>query len=198
MASPPPEVMYFASSAEFRQWLEANHRTAAELWVGYYKKGSGVPSMSWPESQEQALCFGWIDGVRMSIDETRYANRFSPRRPGSNWSEVNIRRVAELRAAGLMTDAGEAAFAARDLEKRALYSYENRHTAAFDPELDGRFRANAAAWEFFQSQPPGYRSRATYWVMSAKRAETRENRLAQLIDASVAGHRIRQLSQPAR
>ena len=192
------EPTFFPTPADFRAWLERNHETESELLVGYYKKGSGKPSITWPESVDQALCFGWIDGIRRTIDGESYTIRFTPRKPTSNWSSVNIKRVAELREAGLMRPAGEAAFAKRSEERSGIYSYESRKKAKLEPDQEREFRANAAAWEFFQSQPPGYVRTATHWVVSAKREETRQKRLATLIEDSANGRRLKQLTPPGR
>jgi uncharacterized protein YdeI (YjbR/CyaY-like superfamily) len=192
------EPLFFATSDEFRAWLEQHHASEREVFVGFHKKGSGKPSMTWVEAVREALCFGWIDGVRRSLDDERYVNRFTPRRPGSNWSAINVRHVEELIAEGRMTPAGLAAFEARSAKRTGVYSYEQRHEAKLDAAQERRFRSNPAAWEFFQSQPPGYRQTAIYWVMSAKREETRERRLATLIDDSAHGRRIAQLAPPER
>jgi uncharacterized protein YdeI (YjbR/CyaY-like superfamily) len=189
---------FFASSADFRIWLDKNHDKAEELFVGFYKKASGKPSITWSEAVDQALCFGWIDGVRKSIDESSYMNRFTPRRPRSTWSAVNVARVRDLTRRGLMHPAGVAAFEKRSDDRTAIYSFEQRETAKFDKELERRFRANKDAWTWFQTQPPGYKKTATYWVMSAKRQETRDRRLAILIDDSADGRRIAQLTSPGR
>jgi uncharacterized protein YdeI (YjbR/CyaY-like superfamily) len=180
---------FFATSRAFRAWLEKNHDRADELVVGFYKKGSGKPSITWPESVDQALCFGWIDGVRKGIDAESYQIRFTPRRRGSIWSAINIKRVEELKKLGLMTEAGLQAFEARDEAKSRVYSYENL-PKKFSPEYEARFRANAAAFEFFSKQPPGYRHQMTYRVMSAKKEETRLKRLEKLIEASERGERL--------
>jgi len=193
MSSKP---LFFASPAEFRAWLEENHGQAQELSVGLHKRDSGRPSITWPEAVDQALCFGWIDGVRRSIDASSYTIRFTPRKPSSAWSTVNIGRVKELMAKGLMRPAGLAAFEARLAKKSAVYSYEQRATAALDAAAERRFQANKKAWEFFQQQPPWYRRTATYWVISAKREETRAKRLATLIQDSAQGHRIGPLTRP--
>jgi uncharacterized protein YdeI (YjbR/CyaY-like superfamily) len=184
------EAVFFASPAELRAWLEQHHATEQELWVGLYTKASGKPSLTWPELVEELLSFGWIDGKVQRIDDERRRQRVTPRRPTSNWSAVNVAKVAELRAQGRMTPAGEAAFAARREDRTARYSYEQRHEAAFDAEQEATFRANAAAWEWFTAQPPSYRATATFWVASAKREDTRARRLAKLIDASARGRRI--------
>jgi uncharacterized protein YdeI (YjbR/CyaY-like superfamily) len=195
--SPVPQPLFFPTPADFRVWLEAHHATATELLVGFHKKDSGKPSITWPESVEQALCFGWIDGVRRSLDNAGYTIRFTPRKPTSTWSAINIAKVKELTAAGLMHAAGLKAFEARSDEKSAIYSYEQRHAAQFDPALERRFRANAKAWDFFEQQPPGYRKLSTYWVMSAKQEQTRARRLGRLIADSAQGNRIRELARPA-
>lgn len=166
--------------------------------MGFHKKDSGKASITWPESVDQALCFGWIDGVRRSLDEHSYTIRFTPRKPGSTWSAINIGRVKELTAAGLMHSAGTSAFAARVVHKSAIYSYEQRNAAQFNPDAERRFRNNKKAWEYFAQQPPGYRHLCTYWVMSAKREETRLRRLERLIADSASGKRIRELARPER
>jgi uncharacterized protein YdeI (YjbR/CyaY-like superfamily) len=182
--------VYFAMPAEFRRWLERHHASTPELWVGFYKKHTGRPSMTWPEAVAEALCFGWIDGIRKSVDAARYVNRFTPRRPGSNWSAVNVRLVQELIASGRMRPAGLKAFEGRRPEKAGQYSYEQRKTARLTPEMEAAFRANPDAWRFFESQPPGYRQLMTFWIMSAKQDATRGRRLAALIEASAEGRRI--------
>lgn len=197
MALDPHDVEYFPAPQDFRAWLEIHHGTCTELWMGFYKKATGKPSPTWSESVDQALCFGWIDGIRVSIDDERYANRFTPRKPGSNWSAVNLQKVAALAEQGLMMPAGMAAYEARQPEKSQEYSYENRHIP-LGPENEAAFRADRRAWEFFESQAPWYQRTAAFWVMSAKRKETRKARLAQLIDDSAAGRRIKQLDQSRR
>jgi uncharacterized protein YdeI (YjbR/CyaY-like superfamily) len=187
-------ALFFETPAELRAWLEEHHATASEVWVGCYKKASGRQSLAWPQIVDEALCFGWIDGKVQRIDEHRYRQRLTPRRPNSNWSAVNVAKVAELRAQGRMTPAGEAAFAARREPSSGTLSYERRHEAAFDVEQDAMFRANAPAWEWFASQSASYRSLATFWVVSAKRAETRARRLATLIECSSEGRRVPPLS----
>jgi uncharacterized protein YdeI (YjbR/CyaY-like superfamily) len=189
---------FFATPAKFRAWLEKHHDTTPELLVGFYKKGSGKPSITWPESVDQALCFGWIDGVRSSLDDERYANRFTPRKPRSNWSARNIERAKELIDLGLMHPAGLKAFEARTDDRSAVYSYEQRHSAELDEAYERRFRRNKKAWEYFRSKPPSYRATAVYWVMSAKKEETRERRLARLIDDSAQGRTVPPLTSPAR
>ena len=189
--------VYFSSAAELRAWFDEHHDTEQELWVGFHKVGTGRPSMTWSEAVDQALCFGWIDGVRKSVDEPRYTIRFTPRRPGSTWSKVNVDKVTRLKEQGLMRPAGLAAFQARKNEKTATYSYE-REQAAFTPAMQRRFRAEKDAWGFFSNQPPGYRRSAIHWVMSAKQQATRDRRLDQLIADSAAGRRLAQLTSPSK
>jgi len=184
------ETHYFKTPAEFRAWLVKNHDTATEVGVVFHRKGSDKPSMTWSDAVDEALCFGWIDSVARRIDETSRVQRFSPRKPKSNWSAVNIRKVGELTAKGLMMPAGLAAFARREEARSGVYTYEDRHLAVLDPEREARFMAEAAAWEFFCKQPPSYRQLAIYRVMNAKREETREKRLALLIEASAKSKRL--------
>jgi uncharacterized protein YdeI (YjbR/CyaY-like superfamily) len=190
-------IVYFESPSEFRKWLEKNHAQASELWVGFYRKGSGRTGISYPEAVDEALCFGWIDGIKKKIDEISYAHRFTPRKPRSFWSAVNIAKVRELTARGRMTPAGLEAFEGRDEKRSVQYSYE-RESCAFDAVLESRFRANEKAWNFFQAQPPGYRRTATWWVVSAKREETRLKRLTALIEDSEAGRRLAQVGSPPK
>jgi uncharacterized protein YdeI (YjbR/CyaY-like superfamily) len=192
------EPTFFATPEDFRAWLEAHHDTAPELLVGFHKKGSGRPSITWPESVDQALCFGWIDGVRRRIDDDSYSIRFTPRKERSNWSAVNVRRVGELIELGLMRPAGVAAFERRSDDRTAIYSYEQRKTAKLDAAQERRFKTNPEAWQWFQARPAGYRRTAAYWVISAKRPETRERRLEQLIEDSAAGRTIRSLTPPSQ
>jgi uncharacterized protein YdeI (YjbR/CyaY-like superfamily) len=180
---------FFKSADEFRAWLEANHDTAKELWVGYHKKGTGKPSMTWPESVDQALCFGWIDGIRKSVNENSYTNRFTPRKRTSNWSTVNINRVQELIRLGLMQPAGLKAFEERDQKKDQSYSYEARERGLSEAYQE-QFKTNAKAWDFFESQPASYKKGASWWVMSAKQEVTQKKRLAQLIEDSAHERRI--------
>jgi uncharacterized protein YdeI (YjbR/CyaY-like superfamily) len=190
------DVRFFATPDKWRRWLEKNHARATEVWVGFHRKGSGTPSITWPEAVDEALCFGWIDGIRKSMDDTRYTNRFTPRKKGSNWSNVNVARVAALTKEGRMHPAGLAAFEARVPEKSGVYSFEQRQTATLGEAYERRFRTNARAWEYFESQAPYYRRTATFWVMSAKQEVTRERRLATLIADSAAGRRIGPLRRP--
>jgi uncharacterized protein YdeI (YjbR/CyaY-like superfamily) len=184
------EPVFFATPADFRAWFVEHAATATELLVGFYRKGTGRPSITWPESVDQALCFGWIDGVRRGIDEHSYSIRFTPRQKRSNWSAVNVRRVAELTEQGLMQPAGLAAFEARTGARTAIYSYEQRHEAAFTDAQEKRFRARRKAWAFFTAQPPGYQTLMRFWVASAKREQTQEDRLTKLIEASAEERRL--------
>jgi uncharacterized protein YdeI (YjbR/CyaY-like superfamily) len=184
------DVVFFATPAAFRDWLTQHHATAAELWVGFYKKGSGRPSITWPEAVDEALCVGWIDGLRKSIDAERYRNRFTPRKPRSTWSAVNIARVAELTAQGRMQPAGLAAFAQRSEARSGIYSHEQPKDLTLSAADEEQFRANPTAWAFFQAQPPSYRHSALHWVLSAKQEPTRQKRITTLIDDSANGLRI--------
>jgi uncharacterized protein YdeI (YjbR/CyaY-like superfamily) len=188
----PSRIRYFKSAAAFRAWLEIHHATSAELWVGFFKKQSGRGGLTYQEAVDQALCYGWIDGLVRGVDEMSYAQRFTPRRARSHWSAINRRRVAELRESGLMAAAGLKAFAAYD-GKTAPYSFE-QPPAAFSSAYRTQFEAQPLAWKYFTSQPPGYQRVATFWVMSAKKEETRARRLATLIADSAAGRRIKQLT----
>jgi len=180
---------FFETPADFRAWLERNHDKAAELLVGFYKRDSGLPSITWPESVDQALCFGWIDGVRRRIDDVSYTIRFTPRRRGSIWSAVNIGRVAELTKLDLMQPDGLKAFEARTAEKSGIYAYENA-PKELAPADEKKFRANRKAWKYFSGQAPSYRRSAINYVTSAKREETRTRRLALLIDDSSHERRL--------
>jgi uncharacterized protein YdeI (YjbR/CyaY-like superfamily) len=179
--------VYFTSPAEFRAWLEDHHETAPELVVGFRKKATGKPSMTWPESVDQALCFGWIDGVRRRVDDERYTIRFTPRRNGSVWSAINIARVKELTAGGLMRPKGLEAFGRRSDSKSVIYSYEQRSSATLDPALEKKLKSNKKAWSFFNTRPPWYQRKVIYWIASAKSEETRLRRLEKLIQESAKG-----------
>ena len=182
---------FFRSPAEFRRWLRANHAKAAELWVGYHKKSTGKPSMTWTESVDEALCYGWIDGIRKRVDNNSYAIRFTQRRKGSIWSAINLRKMKELIAAKRMQPAGLNVYESRDRKKEQRYSFEQlTHTVKLSPGEAAQFKRNAKAWKFFSAQPPGYRRTATWYVVSAKLAETRARRLKELIADSAAGVRI--------
>ena len=181
---------FFATEADFRRWLETNHETAPELLVGFWKKGSGKPSLDWPQARDQALCFGWIDGHRKSLGEDAYTIRFTPRRKGSIWSKVNVERFEALKAAGLMTAAGELAYE-ENKHKSGLYSYE-RPLASLTAEEERLLRDDKAAWADWEKRPPGYRKQVLGWIAGAKRPETRAKRLAQLIEVSAAVRRLPQ------
>ena len=176
------EPAYFADASEFRHWLARHH--------GFHKRATGAPSMTWPESVDEALCFGWIDGVRKRVDAERYQIRFTPRKAGSIWSAVNIAKVAALSAAGRMQPPGLAAFALRSEEKSRIYAYETRPAELIEP-YTSQFCAHAEAWTWFQAQPPSYRRTLIWWVISAKQEATRQSRLQQLIAESAAGRRLR-------
>ncbi|HKB66574.1 MAG TPA: YdeI/OmpD-associated family protein [Pyrinomonadaceae bacterium] len=184
---------FFKTPSDFRKWLVAHHDSETELWVGFYKKDSGKASITWPQSVDEALCFGWIDGIRKNIDEVSYKIRFTPRKQRSTWSAVNIKRVAELTEQGLMQKPGLEAFAARQENRSGIYSYEQR-----SPELPAQYakklKKNATAWKFFQAQPPSYRKAVNWWVLSAKQEETRLKRLDKLIEDSAAGRRVPQFT----
>ena len=179
---------YFATDADFRRWLSANHQTAPELLVGFWKKGSGKPSIDWPQARDQALCFGWIDGVRKSLGEEAYTIRFTPRRKGSIWSKVNVERFNALKAEGRMTSAGERAYE-ENKAKSGLYAYE-RELAVLSDQDEALFRRNRKAWADWEKRPPGYRKVVLHWVTSAKKPETRAKRLATLIECSAKGEKI--------
>jgi len=189
---------FFAIPDDFRAWLEKHHASATELVVGFHKKHTGRASMTWTESVREALCYGWIDGIRRSLGDDSYTIRFTPRKPGSNWSSRNVRHVEELTREGRMAPAGLAAFEARRPDRTGVYSFERRQPARLEPAQERQFRTNKAAWKFFESQPPSYRKTAVHWVVSAKREETRSRRLAQLIEDSAAGRRLAQLTPPGR
>jgi uncharacterized protein YdeI (YjbR/CyaY-like superfamily) len=193
-----PKPRHFRTAADFRAWLEKNHAKASELILAFWKKGSGRKGMTYAEAVDEALCWGWIDGVRRSIDEHSYSGRFSPRLPKSKWSAVNLRHYERLEQDGRVAPPGAAARARFDPDEHTPYSFEARVTE-LPPELRRRFAAEKGAWAFFQEQPPGYRRTATHWVTSAKRVETRLRRLAELIEVSAEGLRLPQVSaQPRR
>lgn len=183
------DVTFFKTPAGFRKWLAKHHATEKELWVGFYKKDSGKPSITWPESVDEALCFGWIDGVRKSVDESSYKIRFTPRKRVSIWSAVNLKRVQELIESGRMQPAGLQAYENRKEDNERRYSYEQQG-AKLPEEYEQKLRAHPQAWSFFQAQTPGYRKTVGWWVMSAKREETRLRRLDQLIADSERGQSI--------
>jgi uncharacterized protein YdeI (YjbR/CyaY-like superfamily) len=189
---------FFATPAKFQEWLNSNHQTATELWVGFHKKGSGRASITWPESVDEALCVGWIDGLRKSIDAESYMIRFTPRKARSTWSSVNIARVDDLKRQGRMRSAGLKAFEQRSGAKSGIYSYEQPLVSALCKAAELQFRAHPNGWAFFQSRPPSYRKTAIWWVVSAKKEETRQKRLATLISDSEAGRTLRQLTRPKK
>jgi uncharacterized protein YdeI (YjbR/CyaY-like superfamily) len=185
----PGPVRFFASAESLRRWLERRHDRAGEVWIGFYRKDSGKRGISYAQALDAALCFGWIDGIRKKLDDVSYVNRFTPRRPGSVWSTVNIRHVERLKAAGLMHAAGLAAFEKRDPAKSGIYSFEQRPTR-FPPQHEATFKATPEAWAHFGAQPPGYQRLGIWYVMSAKRDDTQARRLQQLIDSHAKGTRI--------
>ncbi len=184
------QVLVFETVEQLRGWFEANHDSAGEAFIGHYRKGVPKVSVSYAQIVEEALCFGWIDGVTFRVDDEVTANRYTPRRRGSSWSAVNIARVAELRAAGRMHQAGIRAFEERDRRKDAIYSYEGE-PQELPPDLRARLGADAAAWSYWQSETPSYRRSATHWVLTAKRPETRERRFASLAADSAEGRRVK-------
>ena len=181
---------FFAAPEDFRAWLEVHHAKASELMVGFHKTKTGKPSLTWPQSVDEALCFGWIDGVRKSLGATSYTIRFTPRKLTSNWSAVNLKRVKELIAEERMRPAGLVAWQKRSEGKSGRYSYEERHSVELSVEALARLRANRAAWTYFEAQAPSYRTAARHWVMTAKKEETREKRLEILIECCAAGRPI--------
>ena len=181
------DAIFFDGPDAFREWLEANHASETEVFVGYYKKATGKQTMTWSQAVDEALCFGWIDSVMRRIDEERHMQRFTPRKAGSNWSKVNIAKVAALREAGLMRPAGLAAYEARSEDRSGIYAFEQEKAAGLPAGYEKRLRANAAAWDYWKASAPSYRRTATHWVVSAKKEETRERRLARLIADSAAG-----------
>ncbi len=186
---------FFATPDEWREWLKQHHQKETALWVGFHKKASGQPSIDWPQSVDEALCYGWIDGLRRGIDEHTYKIRFTPRRADSTWSAVNLKRFEELRRENRVQPAGLAIWESRQPEKAELYSYERQEAQLSDEHL-AEFRKTPEAWRFFEQQPPGYRKTASWWVISAKKEETRQRRLQTLIEDSQAGRLLKQLQRP--
>lgn len=184
----PHDVKFFETTEELRDWFDANHETTADLWLGYHRKATGKPTISWSDAVDEALCVGWIDGIRKRLDDTRSAQRFTPRRKGSTWSAINVAKVAVLRADGRMRPAGLRAFERRTEANTAVYSYERPEAVFSDAELE-RFRAVPAAWADWERRPPSYRRTVSHWVTSAKGAETRARRLEALITDSAAGQK---------
>lgn len=187
MTARTPKPCFFKSAGDLREWLCKHHDRETELWVGYYKKGSGKPTVAYSESVDQAICFGWIDGVRHNIDEVSYKIRFTPRKSRSIWSSVNIRKANELTKHGLMHQAGAEAFASRTEDRSEIYSFEHKGIRELDPAYEKRLAANKKAKAFFDAQIPSYRRTVTHWVMSAKKEETRLHRLDLLIKSSEKG-----------
>ena len=187
------KVKYFKSASEFRRWLEVNHARLGEIWVGFFKKDSSKGGLTYTEAVDEALCFGWIDGLKKRVDALSYTHRLTPRKPKSNWSRINLQHVERLKEAGRMTSAGLEAYAAREPERSGVYSFENapRQLAAADEK---QFQADKTAWEFFQQQPPGYQRLAIWWVVNAKKPGTRARRLGQLIAESRKAHRLGQVN----
>lgn len=186
-----PAPRFFATAADFRAWLQENAAGASELLVGFHKVDSGQPSMTWPESVDEALCFGWIDGVRKRIDDHSYSIRFTPRKPSSIWSAVNIAKFEQLRADGKMTPAGERAYAHRRAEKSVVYAYEQKIVPELSAAEIDSFQAQPAAWRYFESTPPSYRKTVLHWITTARKPETRAERFARLLAACAAGERLR-------
>lgn len=182
-------IKYFKTQMEFRQWLERNHDKSSELWVGLHKRSSNKPSVSYKEAVDEALCFGWIDGVRKSVNESSYTIRFTPRKPLSIWSRINIKRANELKELGRMKPSGLRAFEGRDPKKADLYSFENQ-PRQLDPEFEKRFKRNKKAWAFFEGLPPFFKKTSVFWIMSAKREGTRLRRLETFMDSCARGERL--------
>lgn len=180
---------FFPTQEKFRAWLEKHHQNETELLVGFYKVNSKKPSMSWSESVDQALCFGWIDGVRRSVDEESYSIRFTPRKKSSIWSAINIKKIEDLTQAGLMTPSGKKAFDLRSEERSAIYSHE-KEPAVLDPDFEKQFKANPLAWEYFNNQAPSYKKVMLHWIMSAKQEKTRISRLEKTIHISAEQKRM--------
>jgi len=189
-----PRPTFFASPAAFNRWLKQHHATSDELWVGFYKRATGKPSITWPESVDEALCYGWIDGVRKSLDAASYMIRFTPRRPDSHWSQINLRKARALIEQGRMRPAGRRAFDGRDSAQTNQYSFENR-PKSLPPAYLRLLKANRDAWAFFQARPAWYRRTCAWWVVSAKKEETRRRRLATLIEDSARGRTVPPLTR---
>jgi uncharacterized protein YdeI (YjbR/CyaY-like superfamily) len=189
---------FFATPSKLRTWLARNHHKTGEVWVGFYKKKSGKANITWPEAVDAALCFGWIDGVRKSIDEISYAIRLTPRKPGSTWSVINIKKAQALIKLGLMHPSGLQAFQLRAKERSGIYSYEQRQNLKLDREYEKKLRTSKRAYDFFRAQSPWYQRTSIFWIMSAKKEETRRNRLAALIQCSQEGRPVKPLARPDR
>src|SRR4030095_8605640 len=184
--------IFFATQSDLRKWFEKNHDKEKELWLGFYKTSSGKQSVTWLESVDQSLCFGWIDGVRKSLGRDSYVIRFTPRKAKSIWSAINIKKIKELTKLGLMRQAGIDAFNKRDEKKSRVYSFEQKNIK-LDKDFEKKFRQNKQAWKFFQSQPPSYQKPSIWWVISAKNETTKQKRLNTLIKDSEAGQKIARL-----
>jgi uncharacterized protein YdeI (YjbR/CyaY-like superfamily) len=187
---------FFATPSELRRWLARHHDKTKELWVGFYNKHSGKPSITWPEAVDAALCFGCIDGIRKSIDEISYTIRLTPRKPQSTWSAINVKKVEELMKLGLMHPAGTHAFQSRAKERSGIYSYEQRQNAELDPAYENKLRTSKKAYDYFRAQPPWYQRTSVFWIMSARKEETRLKRLTTLIQRSREGRSIKPLARP--
>lgn len=187
------KLVFFPTQKHLRKWFEKNHTKEKELFVGYYKVSTGKPTVSWSQSVDEALCFGWIDGIRKSLDEESYCNRFTPRKPTSNWSAINIKKVEELTTLGLMKPEGLQAFSLRKGNKSNVYSYEN-HSVGFEKSYEKKFKSNSKAWKYFQTMAPSYKKITTRWVMSAKQESTRLKRLEELIRDCALGKKIKAMS----
>jgi uncharacterized protein YdeI (YjbR/CyaY-like superfamily) len=188
-----PNIIFFKTPADFRKWLEKNHAKKNEQWVGFHKTGSGKKSITWPESVDQALCFGWIDGLRKGIDEESYKIRFTPRKKSSIWSAVNLKKVDELKKAGLMQEAGLKIFNERNEKNAEKYSFEQKDEIKFLPSYEKKFKANKAAWKWFSASAPSYKKAAMWWVMQAKQEATQLKRLETLIADAANGERIKEM-----
>ena len=193
-----PNPIFFAKPSEFHAWLDKNHDKASEIWVGFHKKSSGKPSITMQESVDEALCFGWIDSVRMSVNDASYTNRFTKRKARSTWSAINIGRAEELVSLGRMQPAGLKAFEQCSDERSAIYSYEQRQSTKLSRTLEKQFRTNKKAWKFFRAQAPWYQRVAAFWIVSAKKEDTRLRRLTKLIEDSENGRTIPPLTRPHR
>ena len=189
----PRDVIHFENPAAFRAWLRTHHDTADELWVGYWKKSTGRPGITWQDSVDEALCFGWIDGIRKRIDDEAYTNRFTPRRANSTWSRRNVDRYRGLEAEGRIESAGAAAYARRTEDNSGVYSFEREEPASLSDEYLALLEGDDRAWADWQSRPAGYRRQVSHWIMSAKRESTRDRRLASLIEDSAAGRKVKPL-----
>lgn len=191
----PAGITHFHCPEAFRTWLMRHHSERDELWVGFWKKSTGRPSITWPESVDEALCFGWIDGIRKSVDDEAYTIRFTPRRSRSTWSLRNIERYRALEAEGRIEPAGAETYRRWTEENSGAYSFEQETPGTLCDDYLARIRADAAAWADWQSRPPGYRKQVTHWIMSAKRESTRERRLKSLIEDCAAGRKVKPLRQ---